>query len=310
MTQGSARLATERAASGAGRPRTRISALRSGWPLMLRATAALAPTPVTVWAGRSTEAARVHLAAGAAGPLGGDRLRLEVHVGGGSALVLGEIAPTLLLPGPHGAESRLDVRIHVEPDATLAWLPELVIASRHCRHATDVRVVLESGARLLLHEEVLFGRHGEPPGRYRQRIRVETVHGPLYDQELNAGPDAPGWDGPAVTAGHRAAGTVLVVDPLPAAWQDPGAGDTEGGGHPGREPHRTRPGHALRPGSRTCPTAAREPGTALMRLSPDSALVSALAPDTTTLRRRLDRAVAHLLRPHDQDPAAPEPLGV
>jgi urease accessory protein len=278
MTEASARLATELADRGPGRARTSISVLRSGWPLMLRTTAALAPTPVTAWICRTADAARVHLSAGAAGPLGGDRLRLEVRVGAGSALVLGEIASTLLLPGTYGGESRLDVRIHVGAGAALAWLPELVIAARGCRHVTDTRVVLESGARLVLREEVLFGRHGEPVGRYRQRVRVETGDGPLYDQELGAGPAAPGWDGPAVTAGHPAAGTLLVVGPGPAADD------------------------AAR-------TALRAPDTALMELPGAGRLLSTLAPDTATLRRRLDGAAARLLN-CAQEPAVLRPTGV
>ncbi|MFA3878098.1 urease accessory protein UreD [Streptomyces sp. MMCC 100] len=279
MTEASARLATELAQGGPGRPRTRISVLRSGWPLMLRATAPLAATPATAWVCRTADAARVHLAAGAAGPLGGDRLRLEVRVGPGSALVLGEIATTLLLPGTHGGQSRLDVRIHVGAGAALAWLPELVIAARGCRHVTDTRVVLEPGARLVLREEVLFGRHGEPCGRFRQRVRVETGGGPLYDQELGAGPAAPGWDGPAVTAGRAAAGTLLVVDPGRPAPDD------------------------------TAPGACPEPDTALMELSGGGMLFSALAPDTAVLRRRLDGAAARLLgRAHE--PAALRPAAV
>ncbi|MFD4261591.1 urease accessory protein UreD [Streptomyces sp. NPDC058534] len=278
MTQASARLATELALSDAGRARTRISVLRSGWPLMLRTTALLAPTPVTAWACRTADAARVHVAAGAAGPLGGDLLHLDVSVGPGSALVLGEIAPTLLLPGTYDDESRLDVRIHVGTDATLAWLPELVIAAQGCRHVTDVRVVLERGARFVLREEVLFGRHGESPGRYRQRVRVETEHGPVYDQELGAGPTAPGWDGPAITSGHRTAGTLLVADPALTSGEV---------------------GHA----------SLRDPDTAVMALpGAGGLLVSALAADTTTLRRRLDRAAAHLLTGTDQQsPTAQAP---
>ncbi|MFC8102103.1 urease accessory protein UreD [Streptomyces sp. NPDC057363] len=277
MTRATARLATELACHGPGRAHTRVPVLRSGWPLMLRTTAPLARTPVTEWACRTADAARVHLAAGAAGPLGGDRLRLEVRVGPGSALVFGEIASTLLLPGAYGEESRLDVRVHVGAGAALAWLPELVITAHGCRHVSDTRIVLETGARLVLREEVLFGRHGEPSGRYRQRVRVETEDGPLYDQELGAGPAAPGWDGPAVTAGCRTAGTLLLVDPGLAA--DDGA-----------------------------PTALRGPDTALMELPGGARLLSTLAPDTAGLRRRLDRAMARLLTGAEETTAS-QPAG-
>jgi urease accessory protein len=113
-------------------------------------------------------------------------------------------------------------------------------------------------ARLLLREEILFGRHGEQPGTLRQRLRVTLDGRALYDQELAAGPDAPGWTGPAVTAGHRSAGNLLVVDPeLPDDGPD-------------------------------------APG-AVMALPGPAALATILAPDTAALRRRLNAALTHLL---------------
>ncbi|PWJ04056.1 urease accessory protein [Streptomyces sp. NWU49] len=275
MTRASARLATERTQPAVGRPRTRISVLRSDWPLMLRTTSPLGATPVTAWAGRTSGPACVHVAAGAAGPLGGDRPALDVHVGPSRALLLGEVAPTLLLPGTYGEESRLDIRIRVGTGAALAWLPELVIAGRGCRHVTDIRIVLEAGARLVLREEVLFGRHGEAPGAYRRRVRVETEHGPVYDQELGVGPAAIGWNGPAVTAGRRTAGTLIAVDP-----------DLASDGTP--------------------PAALCAHDTAVMALPGGGVLVSTLASETTALRRQLDHTMAHLLtRTAEQGPAAP-----
>jgi urease accessory protein len=245
-----ARVATERDLRG----RTRICVLRSGWPLMLRTTLPLEQGAVTAWA--TPDAARVYLAAGGAGPVGGDRLRLEICVGEGSALILGEVSPTLLLPGPHGEQSETAIDIHVGADATLAWLPQLVIAAHDCHHHTDIRVTLHATARLLLREEVLFGRHGEQPGALRQRLRVVRDDRPLYDQELAVGPTAPGWNGPAVTGGHAAAGALLVVEPT---WSD---------GPPPATPYAA--------------------GAALLPLCGPAVLVSALAPDTKVLRRQLD----------------------
>lgn len=66
-------------------------------------------------------------------------------MGPGSALIFSEVSPTLLLPGPHGEESRTEIDIHVGAGATLAWLPQLVIAAQGCRHRTDVRIALEQG---------------------------------------------------------------------------------------------------------------------------------------------------------------------
>ncbi len=51
-------------------------------------------------------------------------------------------------------------------------LPEPVIAARGCGHLGDVRVELGPGARLVLREELLPGRHGEQPAAVVQQLRV------------------------------------------------------------------------------------------------------------------------------------------
>ncbi len=93
-----ARLATERGPRG----RTRVTELRSAWPLMLRHTYPAEPAAVTAWAQARGPAARVHVAGAAAGPVGGDELGMDSDVAAGSALILGEVSPTLLLPAPTG----------------------------------------------------------------------------------------------------------------------------------------------------------------------------------------------------------------
>lgn len=256
-----ARLATEREPSSDGQARTRLDALRSDWPLMLRPTLPLEADTITTWSTRDAAAARVHLTSGAAGPVGGDQLRLDVHVGPGSTLILGEVSPTLLLPGPHGEESRTEIDIRVQAGGTLAWLPQLVIAAHGCRHRSDIHITLEPEARLLLREQTLFGRHGEPPGTLRQRLRVVLDQYPLYDQELSTGPTAAGWDSPAVTAGNRTVGSLLVVDTA---------------------------GHT------TLQDSPRRPDTAALTLTGPAILISTLAADTATLRRNLDTALTHL----------------
>lgn len=262
MKQALARLVTECDHRPDGQSYTRIRVLRSDWPLMLRATMPLEQDATTAWTARDAPPARVHLSAGAAGPVGGDQQRLEIRIGPGSALILGEVSSTLLLPGPRGEESRTEVDIRVGAGGTLAWLPQLVIAAQGCRHHIDVRVMLEPGARLLLREQTRFGRHDEPSGTLRQHLRLVLDDRPLYDQELIVGPAGPGWDGPAVTGGNRSVGSLLVVDPAERA----------------------------RPRNGSC-----ERGTAVMALPGPGVLVSALALDTTTLRRKLDSALTHVL---------------
>lgn len=245
-----------------GRVRTRISRLRSDAPLVLRPTAAVEPS------GRWNPhgAAHVALAAAAAGPIGGDHLRLDVEVAAGAALVVRSVAATLVLPGPHGRPSRTETHLRVAPAGTLVWLPEPVIAAGRCDHHATTRIALEPGARLLAREELLLGRHGETPGTVHQRLRVTLAGRPLHDQEFAVGPDVPGWHGPAVTGGHRALGTLLVIAP--------------------DSPPDTRPNSS--------PTPTLTPAdadTAVMRLTPTATLLTVLADDALTLRRHLDRGM-------------------
>lgn len=76
---------------------------------------------------------------------------------------------------------------------------------------------LAPGARLLVRDELVLGRHGEPPGSVRQRLRACIDNRPPHDQELRVGPHAPESTGPAVTGGRRAVGSVLLVDAAEAA---------------------------------------------------------------------------------------------
>lgn len=190
---------------------TRIARLRSDPPLVLRPTHPDIDPLVGAWG--LARAACVSLAAAAAGPVGGDELDLDVEVGAGATLVLRTVAATLVLPGPYGRPSRTQITLRVAPDATLVWLPQPVIAADGCDHRATTRIALSAGSRLVAREEVILGRHGEPPGAIRQRLRVSRERTPLYDQELTVGADVPGWDGAAVAAGRRALGSVLVSGP-------------------------------------------------------------------------------------------------
>jgi hypothetical protein len=116
---------------------------------MLRSTISAGSSPFIPWGAGGPTAATVSLIAGAAGPIGGDRLRLEVEVGPGSTLVLREVASTVLLTGLRGEESLTEVDVRVADGATFVWLPEPVIAARGCRHRTDIRLALEPTATRL-----------------------------------------------------------------------------------------------------------------------------------------------------------------
>ncbi|HET7268476.1 MAG TPA: urease accessory protein UreD [Oleiagrimonas sp.] len=254
-----ATLATEQVLDRHGHVASRVCVLRSHAPLVLRPTL---PKGIEPGVDQAADVARVALASGAAGPLGGDEFALDVRVGAGSTLVLNEISATLLLPGARGGCSHMRITVHVEADATLVWMPEPVIAARGCDHVHDIRVELAPSARFLMRDELLLGRHREPPGDLLQNLRVRRGGRALFHQQLRLGPSARGWRSPAVLGANKCVGTVLAVDP---AW----ANDV--------------PGVNL---------FARD--AALLPLQGPAAMVSALAADSLALRRTLHRGIALL----------------
>jgi urease accessory protein len=186
---------------------TALPVLAGSGPLALRRTRAA----------RRGEA-RVTVVGAMSAPLGGDRLRIEVDVGAGARLTVDSAAATVSLPGRERRQARYDVRLTVGEDAELRWLPEPVIAARGSDLRMTTRVRLAPGARLVLREELVLGRHGEEAGHLTSRLTVERAGQPLLDQELAFGPGAaPGWDGPAVLGPYRGVGQLLLVPGPPPA---------------------------------------------------------------------------------------------
>ncbi|MER7188185.1 urease accessory protein UreD [Streptomyces hyaluromycini] len=234
-----------------GRGGTSLPVLEGEGPLALRRTR-----------GSGAEA-RVMIVGAMSGPLGGDRFAIEARVEDGARLGVGSAAATIALPGQGKEEARYDVRLDVADGGELRWLPEQLISARGSDLRVSTRVDVGARGRLVLREEQVLGRVGEEPGRLGSRLTVRVAGRAVLDQELACGPGAPGgWDGPAVLAGHRAVGQLVVV----------------------------RPEFAVEP------MAARMLGecAALTPLAGPAVLVSAVAGDALRLRRLLDEALAQL----------------
>ncbi|MEV4249993.1 urease accessory protein UreD [Streptosporangium canum] len=196
-------------------------------------------------------------------PLGGDRLRIEAIAEPGAHLHITTAAATIALRGPTPEHATYDVHLTVADQASLHWLPQPLISAAGSNLRQTCTVELAPTARLVLREEHVLGRTGEEPGRLTTRLTVRRDGHLLLDQQTIYGADAPGWDGPAVLADHRAAGQLLIVDPS-FADQSP--------------PVRLLDHHPAHGQAALTPLA----GPAL--------LVTALAPDTLHLRRLLDAA--------------------
>ncbi|EPH46400.1 urease accessory protein UreD [Streptomyces aurantiacus] len=228
--------------------RTVLPVLDGEGPLALRRTRATGP------------AAHVTLVGAMSGPLGGDRLAVDADVGAGARLSVGSAAATIALPGQDGTAAHYDVRLTVATGAELRWLPEQLISVRGSELRVTTRADVEAGGRLVLREEQILGRTGESPGLLHSRLTVRYAGRTLLDQELSCGPGAPsGWDGPAVLAGHRAVGQLVIVDPE----------------------FTTEPPPAAMLGEHAARTPLAGPGI----------LITALAPDALQLRRVLDEAL-------------------
>jgi urease accessory protein len=226
---------------------TRLPVLASQVPLVLR---------------RTPDA--VYLVGGAAGPLGGDSLSLTVTVGAGACLRVRTTAASVALPGLDGLESVLRVTVAVGAGGRLEYLPEPVVVADAARHATVVSVTLAPGASLVLRDEVLLGRHGEAGGSVRTDLRVSYAGRPLLRHSLAVSGTDPASLGPAVLSGRRGYGTLLLVNESGAGLDGLGAAPA-----PGEPARRARP------------------EVAVMPLAGPGVLVTALADDAVSLRRRL-----------------------
>ncbi|MEV6694805.1 urease accessory protein UreD [Micromonospora sp. NPDC051196] len=193
--------------------RTTLAELRGESPLLLRQV----PAP--------DGGVTVYVVGGAAGPLAGDDLRLDVEVGPGAVVRVQTVAASIALPGRPGAVSRMLVRATIEADAVLHWLPEQLVAAAGCAHVADAQVQIAEGGTLHWRDELICGRHGEQPGHAEINTWVDLAGRPLLRQSLTVGPYAPGWAGPAVLGGAQATGSLLVVDPTRPA-EAPAVRDT------------------------------------------------------------------------------------
>jgi len=155
----------------------------------------------------------LYLVGGAAGPIGGDHLRLRIEVGPGANLTVRTAAASVALPGSSGGLSSLELDVTVADGGSLRWLPEPAVAAARCHHRLRTRLSVGRTARVVWRDELVLGRHGEDPGDYVSRLRLDVAGVAVLRQELAVGAPHPGWRGPAVTGGRRAVGSVVLVDP-------------------------------------------------------------------------------------------------
>ncbi|GAA2721926.1 urease accessory protein UreD [Actinocorallia aurantiaca] len=168
--------------------RTRLTRLRSDGPIALRET----PDGL-------------YLVGAAAGPVGGDRLRLDIVVGAGASLRIRSVATAMVMPGPGGSVYTIDARV----DGHLDFAPEPTIAVKNCSHRAVSRIELGAEGSVRWLEELVLGRHREEPGRHVSRIDVTRLGVPLLRHELRLDSSARSR---AVLGGAKAVGSLVRTD--------------------------------------------------------------------------------------------------
>ncbi|KOT87348.1 urease accessory protein [Streptomyces sp. NRRL F-5755] len=267
------------ATSGGVHATARISAASRGGTTVLPVLDGDGPFELRRLRSRGPEA-RVCVIGAMCAPLGGDRLRIEATAQPGARLHITTAAATLALRGATAEHATYDIHLTVAEHAELRWTPKPLICAAGSNLRQTWTIDLAPTARLVLREEQLLGRTGEPSGQVSTRLTVRRGGRTLLDQEATYGPGTPGWDGPAVLADYRATGQILTVDPA----------------------YETAP-----PDARLFDLTPDDGHALLAPLAGPATLVTAIAPDGHRLRRLLNTAQAVTRRPASTSSTHSEP---
>jgi urease accessory protein len=147
----------------------------------------------------------------------GDRFMVDVQAGPGAQLAVATPAAEKVYRSD-GATAEMSVRLTIASGADLAWLPQETILFDEARLRRRFEVDLESDARLLLFEPVVFGRtaRGEEvrQGFFEDCWRIRRDGRLVYAETLRLeGSVAALLDRPAIAGGARALATLLYVAP-------------------------------------------------------------------------------------------------
>ncbi|GGD13419.1 urease accessory protein UreD [Nocardioides daphniae] len=140
--------------------------------------------------GAAPTGARVALVPERALLLAGDDVALHVTVGRGLRLELVETGGTVAYD-MRGGSARWATRFTVEPGGCLVHetLPWVSAAGSQVERSLELD--LDIGARALLRETLVLGRHGEEPGALTSRTRVRRNGRDVFVEELDSADLAP-----------------------------------------------------------------------------------------------------------------------
>jgi urease accessory protein len=151
----------------------------------------------------------------AGGICGGDRFSVDVEAGPSARVVLATSAAEKFYRSD-GSEAEVTVNLSLASGSELAWLPQETILYDRARVRRRFTADLAGDARLLLFENVVFGRaaRGEEvrQGLFEDRWRIRRGGRLIYADTLRlTGPIASLLDRPTIAGGGRAIATLLYV---------------------------------------------------------------------------------------------------
>ena len=138
---------------------------------------------------------RLLVVGSAAGPVGGDELRLDLCVTTGAVVSIGTAAATMVWPGPTRASSTMCLTIDVGAEAHVEWHPCPTVSVAGSDHHMSTVVRLAPGATCRVVEEIGLGRGDEESGLLDASVRIERSGTPLVHHRERFGPGVPGWGG-------------------------------------------------------------------------------------------------------------------
>lgn len=176
---------------------------------------------------RNEHAARIALVSTMATLLAGDQLDIEVHVEAGLRLDLVDVAATVAHHGRGGPPARIRLNLVVDRAATLVWEAEPLVVCHGADVARITRVEVAEGARLLLRDRIVLGRHREAAGSLSCRTRIALGNRPALAEDLElaapALPEQGGRTTPRVLGANTVMDTVTAVGWQPTRYDDPDA---------------------------------------------------------------------------------------
>jgi urease accessory protein len=149
------------------------------------------------------------------GMTGGDRFSIEMNVGEGASLIAGTAAAEKIYRSS-GADATMDVRLTLQADARLAWLPQETILFDRARLKRRIDIDLAEGASLIMAEAVVFGRaamdEAMVEGSFTDAWRIRRAGKLIYaDTARLDGAIAEKMAARAVTHSGIAIATVLIA---------------------------------------------------------------------------------------------------